>query len=975
MINDLQGQIDDINEDKQSIHEDINGINSNVASLFNKTAVNASDIKSLEQTDIGHNNRISTNEHDIADLKSTKLDKNQGKVHSGKTMMVDENGYVVPKASVEDSGLRAVSHDNSMDGAGTDKDPLRLAETISGNRTFKDGVKIKGSVEAETVVKTPKLNNGADISVPTVGGTLARTEDIDSKITNCITEIPQDVKLELADGVLKLKAGSIVYVPNGAGVFNKKTAKTDVTTPNLSGYPNGQYLVFDNSDLAGTSLRCNLISACYSGATAPATGAVWYDTTNNKIMVASGDTWTGGRTLPLGVITISNGTISSIDQVFNGFGYVGSTAFVLPGVKGLIPNGRNEDGTLKNIKANSYQIYTYTRTSATTPNIALTMAAGGYLEPSSIIIYNEETNIHTTSGTPTQRVVVGKISFGDGGKITSFEPKTAFHAVDYSDFETKQDKATALSHNNITNCITEIPQDIKIELSSAGQLKLLAGSKLYIPNGSGVFTEKTITSDITRAASLTTGQYVEVALFYKTTLNFVQLFEIALSKCCSGTTDTLAGQAQHLWYDTTNNLIKYYGSDGTTNSYYAAFPLCIISSNGTQISSIDQVFNGFGYVGSTIFALPGVKVLAPYGRNEDGSLKNYPWTASKVVVRTGTYTAVQGVTINCVNGSFGVGEYSYNSDENFNCISGAVSDRRCVIGKIVPSGDKIGSFIIKPAFHAVDYNDFEELDNSAVHKTGNETIGGVKTFNNTIRSKGSAITFEGISTSATQSFKDFDAYDDTGKAVGTIRIERNSTYGQSVNLISRKSDGSAGANLVVRTSPDGKYSLFTSVTPASSSNDTSIATTAWVRNWFEALYPVGSLYISTGNSCPLTSIVKKSDGSNSTWTLVAAGKSLWTGNGTTGDGTVRNTHITGANNTISAGLPNITGEFVAANSNAPAGSGAFTVKSTGDGKGWDGTAAMRSTYSFDATRSSSIYGNSTTVQPPAYVVNVWRRTA
>ena len=30
---------------------------------------------------------------------------------------------------------------------------------------------------------------------------------------------------------------------------------------------------------------------------------------------------------------------------------------------------------------------------------------------------------------------------------------------------------------------------------------------------------------------------------------------------------------------------------------------------------------------------------------------------------------------------------------------------------------------------------------------------------------------------------------------------------------------------------------------------------------------------------------------------------------------------------------------------------------------------------FDASRSSSIYGNSTTVQPPAYVVYMWKRTA
>ena len=30
--------------------------------------------------------------------------------------------------------------------------------------------------------------------------------------------------------------------------------------------------------------------------------------------------------------------------------------------------------------------------------------------------------------------------------------------------------------------------------------------------------------------------------------------------------------------------------------------------------------------------------------------------------------------------------------------------------------------------------------------------------------------------------------------------------------------------------------------------------------------------------------------------------------------------------------------------------------------------------SLDASRSSSIYGRSSTVQPPAYVINVWKRT-
>lgn len=68
---------------------------------------------------------------------------------------------------------------------------------------------------------------------------------------------------------------------------------------------------------------------------------------------------------------------------------------------------------------------------------------------------------------------------------------------------------------------------------------------------------------------------------------------------------------------------------------------------------------------------------------------------------------------------------------------------------------------------------------------------------------------------------------------------------------------------------------------------------------------------------------------------------------------------------VPAGLPNITGSF--ANNGHAAGatvSGAFTM--TKDGKGSNaGSATDGGTYSFDASRSSSVYGNSNTVQPEA----------
>ena len=66
--------------------------------------------------------------------------------------------------------------------------------------------------------------------------------------------------------------------------------------------------------------------------------------------------------------------------------------------------------------------------------------------------------------------------------------------------------------------------------------------------------------------------------------------------------------------------------------------------------------------------------------------------------------------------------------------------------------------------------------------------------------------------------------------------------------------------------------------------------------------------------------------------------------------------------TVSAGLPNITGNF-GMNANSSAG-GAFIVSGT-NGVRVGGSNAKDVNVSFDASRSSSIYGNSTTVQPEA----------
>lgn len=87
--------------------------------------------------------------------------------------------------------------------------------------------------------------------------------------------------------------------------------------------------------------------------------------------------------------------------------------------------------------------------------------------------------------------------------------------------------------------------------------------------------------------------------------------------------------------------------------------------------------------------------------------------------------------------------------------------------------------------------------------------------------------------------------------------------------------------------------------------------------------------------------------------------------------------------TVEAGLPNITGSTKYISANVPwqgTKDGAF------EGYGSDSSVSIKDValsgesrlgyyFKFNASKSNSIYGNSDTVQPPAYYVYMWRRAS
>lgn len=268
-----------------------------------------------------------------------------------------------------------------------------------------------------------------------------------SQITNCITEIPQNIKLELNNGTLTLKAGSEVIVPNGFeddGVtpkFDYVTVESDkqleVSDASSTSSGSGWFIFPDGSDVGA---RCSGVN--YSGATAPTLGtdviyAVWYDTGNNIIKYTNdnGATWLAFNTsLPICVLSRTNGIATSIDQVFNGIGYIGSTIWIDKGIKGLIPNGRNADGSLKNIEIvkNKLQVITYTTDMV---NLYFGIHSDSNISLNGIYSYNKIENYTYNGADKVPWLACGKYDVV-GGKVTNFSSKQPFRAVDYSDSST-----------------------------------------------------------------------------------------------------------------------------------------------------------------------------------------------------------------------------------------------------------------------------------------------------------------------------------------------------------------------------------------------------------------------------------------------------------------------------------------------------------------------------------------------------------
>lgn len=247
-----------------------------------------------------------------------------------------------------------------------------------------------------------------------------------NQITNCITNIPQDIKLEVDINLVTLKAGSKVYVPNGTGDFETVNIERDVLE-DISSILSDEFFIFYNYD--SSTLEYFSKNYVSSGTTPPTDSRrAFYNTSTNEIHIYASGVMGAQLSLPIATIKSIIGHLN-IGQVFNGLGYIGSTVFALPGVRGLIPNGRNEDGTLKNT---AFEISSVkTNTSGVSANYTVGLNRTAILLDSTAS-YSEQENYN--GGYSRNYAFVGNLT-NTSGVISNFNIKTTFHAVDYNDSE------------------------------------------------------------------------------------------------------------------------------------------------------------------------------------------------------------------------------------------------------------------------------------------------------------------------------------------------------------------------------------------------------------------------------------------------------------------------------------------------------------------------------------------------------------
>ncbi len=281
-------------------------------------------------------------------------------------------------------------------------------------------------------------------------------------------------------------------------------------------------------------------------------------------------------------------------------------------------------------------------------------------------------------------------------------------------------------------------------------------------------------------------------------------------------------------------------------------------------------------------------------------------------------------------------------------------------------------------------------DATLVHTTGSETISGSKTFESPVVSKAVSLiqstNWSGIRLNDTSRTSDStkmlaQILDADGKRWIGLETTASTDGSRTVQLIGRNRDDTAWLNFIkFWERADGTYNVYLARNPVTSSDDNSIATTAWVRALLEAglgeAIPAGTILPYAGKTVP-SGFLAANGGNVSRATYARLYGAIGTTWGS-GDGSTtfklpdfRNRTIWGANAAsevgtyLESGAPNITGYITGGGQSYTTQYGGAFYEYGGSTDTADSGHSTVPVVGFDASRSNPIYGAAEIVQPPA----------
>ena len=285
---------------------------------------------------------------------------------------------------------------------------------------------------------------------------------LQNKLTNCILETPQRVKFTLENGVLTILAGSVFIVPYGTSApmmnIGDSFPTADYKIVDIQ-YSNNQLFYWvellvnkeletinathecyvcliiedtdDNEEIPG-NITAYYVSAGSSSATND-DGGLHYNTASNFVDFRGSDKYS----FPSMIVDYnSNQELTGVETTFNGIGFIGSTIFVDKGVKGLMTNHKNPDGTFNSISYETPELLVWNQQIPVSTNHEIILKNDGTFArcPEYVVKpngYLAQSDILTQNLTAFS---IGYISTNDKS-IISMKPKQVFQAADVQDID------------------------------------------------------------------------------------------------------------------------------------------------------------------------------------------------------------------------------------------------------------------------------------------------------------------------------------------------------------------------------------------------------------------------------------------------------------------------------------------------------------------------------------------------------------